>query len=97
MNELERNVSIIVVRSNGFTRLEDDAQGHKGFKKRELTVSMRSCGVVRGIIVLGEDAAAILCAEDQDGLHGEEGHIRSHDCDRLYRIEREMRGLRDPK
>lgn len=91
VTELEISVSIIVVCSHGFTRLEDDAQAHKGFKKRKLTVSMRSCGVVRGIVVLGEDAAAILCAEDQDGLDGEEGHIRSHDCE--VTNYRELRGI----
>lgn len=39
---------------------------------------MCSCGVVRGIEVLGEDAVSVLCPKDNYRLDRKEGHIGRH-------------------
>ena len=33
---------------------------------------------MRGGVVFCEESCAVVCGEDEDGIHGEEGHIRCH-------------------
>lgn len=48
---------------------------------------MGSCGVVRGIEVLGEDTVSVLRSQDNNRLDGEEGHIGRHCFGGLVKLE----------
>jgi hypothetical protein len=43
-----------------------------------LTLAVGWCAVVGCGVVLCEDAGAVVCAEDYDGVDGEEGHAGCH-------------------